>query len=291
MGVGMAGSLRRQGFEVVGTDIDPDRRDLFAGAGGSVAADARTAAAEADVTISVVITGEQTEALLFGSGAVAQAVPAGGIFVSCATMARDQAKSLGGRAAEAGIAFLDAPISGGARGAEAGALTIMASGPRRAFDAAKPALDAMGERVFWLGEEAGLGAAMKTINQLPAGANLVTACEAITLAIRLGLDPVQVDEIISGAAGNSWMWQDRIKPLVAGDHTVRSAIEIFVKDMGIVVDTARGARFPVPGAPVRVETPGGCVYVWRHGSAPAPRAPGSRQDAPRSTAESTEDRA
>lgn len=254
MGLGMAGSLRRQGFEVVGTDIDPERRDLFAGAGGAVAADARTAAAEADVTISVVITGEQTEALLFASGAVAQAMPAGGILVSCATMARDQAKALGVRAAEAGIAFLDAPISGGARGAEAGALTIMASGPRRAFDTARPALDAMGERVFWLGEEPGLGAAMKTINQLLAGTNLVTACEAITLAIRLGLDPAQVDEIISGAAGNSWMWQDRIKPLVAGDHTVRSAVDIFVKDMGIVVDTARGARFPVPMAAAALQS-------------------------------------
>lgn len=248
MGLGMAGALRRGGFEVIGTDIDAGRRDLFAAAGGAVVGDARAAAAEADVVVGVVVTGDQTNSLLFGEDGLAGGLRPDAVVVSCATMASDLAEALGRRAADAGIAFLDSPISGGTRGADAGALTIMASGPRAAFDAAQPALDAMGERVFWLGAEPGLGSAMKTVNQLLAGANLATACEAIVLAIRLGLDPAQVDDIISGAAGNSWMWQDRIKPLIAGDHSVRSAVDIFVKDLGIVIDTARAARFPVPMA-------------------------------------------
>lgn len=248
MGHGMARSLMRAGMDVVGTDISAERRDALAADGGTVAESAAAAAAGAAVVVCVVITGGQTEAVLFGPGGIAAALPADAIFVSCATMPPGQAKALGRRAAEAGVRFLDAPISGGARGAEAGALSIMASGTRGTYDAALPVLQAMGKRLFWLGEEPGLGSAMKTVNQLLAGANLATACEAIAFAIRLGLDPKTVDEIISGSAGNSWMWGDRISALVAGDYTPRSAVDIFTKDLGIVVDTARMSNFPVPMA-------------------------------------------
>jgi len=248
MGLGMARSLRRAGMDVVGTDISAERRALFAEAGGAIADSAVAAATGADIVVCVVITGGQTEAVLFGPGGIAGAMPSGSVFVSSATMPPGQARALGLRAVEAGIGFLDAPISGGARAAEAGSMTIMSSGPRAIYDAALPALEAMGKRLFWLGEEPGLGSAMKTVNQLLAGANLATACEAIAFAIRLGLDPKQVDEIISGSAGNSWMWGDRISALVAGDYTPRSAVDIFTKDLGIVMDTARASNFPVPMA-------------------------------------------
>lgn len=248
MGLGMAHSLLRAGMSVVGTDISAERRALFAEAGGTVADSAAAAAEGADIVVCVVITGGQTEAVLFGDSGIAGAMRPGSLFVSSATMPPGQARALGLRAAESGIGFLDAPISGGARAAEAGTMTIMASGPRAVYDAALPALEAMGKRLFWLGEEPGLGSAMKTVNQLLAGANLATACEAIAFAIRLGLDPRKVDEIISGSAGNSWMWGDRISALVAGDYTPRSAVDIFTKDLGIVMDTARASNFPVPMA-------------------------------------------
>ena len=248
MGLGMARCLLRAGYSVVGADINESRCALFADEGGAIAESASHAVADAGVAFSVVITGNQTETLLFGPDGIAERLPDDAVFVSCATMLADQARALGKRAEDAGVRFLDAPISGGARGAENATLTVMSSGPRAAFDAARPVLDAVGQRIYWLGEEPGLGSAMKTVNQLLAGANLTTACEAITLAIRLGLDPVLVDEIIVGSAGYSWMWGDRISPLVQGDMTPRSAIDIFVKDMGIVMDTARANTFPVPMA-------------------------------------------
>ncbi|MEZ5667619.1 MAG: NAD(P)-dependent oxidoreductase [Alphaproteobacteria bacterium] len=248
MGMGMARSLRRAGFPVVGTDISDARCAMFADDGGEIAPSAREAAMGADIVVSVVITGGQTETLLFGPHGLAATLHSDAVFVSCATMPAGQARDLGKRAADAGFGFLDAPISGGARGAENAALTVMSSGPRAAFDAARPALDAMGKRIFWMGEAPGLGSAMKTVNQLLAGVNLATACEAIAFAIRLGLDPRQVDEIISGSAGNSWMWGDRISALVQGDMTPRSAVDIFTKDLGIVLDTARASNFPAPMA-------------------------------------------
>lgn len=248
MGLGMARSLKRAGMDVVGADVSAERRAAFAADGGQVAESAAAAAAGAEVAVCVVITGDQTEAVLFGPGGVAGALPRDAIFISCATMPPRQAEALGRRAAEAGLRFLDAPISGGARNAEIGALTIMASGARATWEAAQPVLSAMGQRLFWLGEEPGQGSAMKAVNQLLAGVNLSTACEAITFAIRLGLDPKTVHEIISGSAGNSWMWGDRISALVAGDYTPRSAVDIFTKDLGIVVDTAQANNFPVPMA-------------------------------------------
>lgn len=248
MGLGMAHSLQRAGMTVVGTDIAEARRSLFANEGGSSVDSAAIAVQDADVVVSVVITGGQTEALLFGENGIGGSLKPGAIFVSCATMPPDQARALGKRAADADLGFLDAPISGGARGAETANLSIMSSGPKAVFDGAKPVLDAMGKRIFWLGDAPGLGSAMKTVNQLLAGVNLATACEAIAFAIRLGLDPKQVDEIISGSAGNSWMWGDRISALVDGDYTPRSVVDIFTKDLGIVLDTARAANFPAPMA-------------------------------------------
>lgn len=248
MGMGMAMSLQKAGMKVVGTDISEARRTMFTEAGGTAAADARTAVVDADVIVSVVITGGQTQTLLFGDEGIAPVLKDGATFISCATMAPDQARALGERAAASGIGYIDAPISGGKAGADTGALTIMASGPKAIYDAAQPVLGAMGKRLFWMGEEPGLGAAMKTINQLLAGANLATACEAIAFAIRLGLDPFKVDEIITGAAGFSWMWGDRIPPLLAGDYTPKSAVDIFTKDLGIVLDSARASNFPAPMA-------------------------------------------
>ena len=248
MGFGMATSLRRAGHEAVGFDISPVAVERFVVEGGIGAGSAAEAARGAAIVVSVVVNAAQTEALLFGEGGVADSMPAGAVFVSSATMDPDVARRLATRLEASGRLYLDAPMSGGPARAAEGQLTMMASGSSAAFAAARPALDAIAGTVYELGDVAGAGSAFKMINQLLAGVHIAAACEAVAFAARQGLDLARVYEVITASAGNSWMFQNRVPHILAGDYSPASAVEIFVKDLGIVQDMARAHRFPVPVA-------------------------------------------
>jgi putative dehydrogenase len=246
MGLGMARSMRRAGLDVAGYDISPTAIDRFVADGGHGAATPANASKGADIIVSVVVNGAQTEAVLFGPHGVAGAMKPGAVFISSATMDPAVARDLSQRVEALGFHYLDAPVSGGTAKAETGELTIMASGSKQAFDKARPVLDAMASKVYELGDTAGTGAAFKMINQLLAGVHIAAACEAITFAAKQGLDLEKVYEVITASAGNSWMFENRVRHVLAGDYTPLSAIEIFVKDLGIVQDMARSERYPVP---------------------------------------------
>ena len=248
MGLGMARSLLRAGFDVIGYDVTSERVDQFLADGGRTAKTAAEAAAGVDVVISVVVNAAQTEDLLFGEGGIAGAMKADGVFVSSATMDPAIARRLAQKLEATGRHFLDAPMSGGSAKAANGQLTFMASGSPHAFSIARSFLDAMAAKVYELGYVAGVGAAFKMINQLLAGVHIAAACEAITFAIKQGLDLQKVYEVITASAGNSWMFENRMPHVIAGDYKALSAVEIFVKDLGIVQDMARSQRYPVPMA-------------------------------------------
>ncbi len=248
MGFGMASSLQRAGLAVSGFDVAPAAVERFAREGGQGAASPAAAAERADIVVSVVVNAAQTEDILFGSGGIAQAMPEGAVFISSATMDPEAARALAKRLEATGRHYLDAPISGGARRAAEGALTILASGSPAAFAKARPALDAMAAKVYELGDEPGLGAAFKMINQLLAGVHIAAACEAMAFAAKQGLDIRKVYEVITASAGNSWMFENRMPHVLEGDYTPHSAVDIFVKDLGIIQDMARGQRFSVPVA-------------------------------------------
>jgi len=246
MGFGMALSLVRAGFEVVGCDIARAAIERFVNHGGRGALTPAEAATGADVVVSVVVNAAQTEAVLFGENGAAGAMPKGSVFISSATMDPDVVRGLAKRLEASGRLYLDAPISGGAQRAAEGALTILASGQPLAFAKARPALDAMAARLYELGDAPGQGAAFKMVNQLLAGTHIAVACEAITFAARQGLDIRKVYDVITASAGNSWMFENRVPHILDGDYASRSAVDIFVKDLGIIQDMARAARFPVP---------------------------------------------
>jgi L-threonate 2-dehydrogenase len=246
MGMGIAHSLRRAGFDVVGCDANRVTVERFVREGGRDAPDPASAAANVDVLICVVVNAAQTEAVLFGENGVAACMPEGAVFISSATMDPDASLRLATRLEAGGRLYLDAPISGGAARAADGTLTVLASGARAAFAKARPALEAMAAKVHDLGPEVGLGSAFKMINQLLAGVHIAAAGEAIAFAAKQGLDLRKVYEVITGSAGNSWMFENRIPHVLDGDYAPRSAVDIFVKDLGIVQDMARQLRFPVP---------------------------------------------
>jgi 3-hydroxyisobutyrate dehydrogenase len=247
MGLGMARSLLRGGFDVAGFDVVPTAVERFVAENAGRGADTPAAAAAgADVVVSVVVNAAQTEAVLFGANGVASVMKPGAVFISSATMDPAVARRLAKQVEATGLHYLDAPISGGAARAASGELTVMASGSAAAFAQARLALDAMAAKVYELGDAAGFGAAFKMINQLLAGVHIAAACEAITFAAKQGLDLQKVYEVITASAGNSWMFENRVPHILAGDYKPLSAIEIFVKDLGIVQDMARAERYPVP---------------------------------------------
>ncbi|KQP94214.1 MULTISPECIES: L-threonate dehydrogenase [unclassified Methylobacterium] len=248
MGAGMAGSLLRAGFQVTACDVNAEAVARFAESGGQAAANPAAAAAGADVVVCVVVNAAQTEAVLFGPDGAAETMPEGAVFVSSATMDPAIARRLAARLEETRRHYLDAPMSGGAVRAADGELTFLASGSTAAFDAARPALEAMAGKLYALGDAAGQGAAFKMINQLLAGVHIAAASEAMSFAAKQGLDLRKVYEVITASAGNSWMFENRMPHVLDGDYSPRSAVDIFVKDLGIVQDMARAEKYPVPVA-------------------------------------------
>jgi L-threonate 2-dehydrogenase len=164
----------------------------------------------------------------------------------CSTVAPAYARQTAARLSAMGLEMLDAPVSGGVARAAEGKLSIMASGSPAAFARSEPVLDALAERVYRLGDECGQGSTVKMVNQLLAGVHIAAAAEAMALGVKAGVDPQQLYEVISNSAGSSWMFQNRVPHMLAGDYTPLSAVEIFVKDLGIVLETGKAQRFPLP---------------------------------------------
>ena len=248
MGFGMAKSLLAADIEVTGVDLSDARLSELEALGGKRAACPADAAEDADCVVSVVVNAQQTEAVLFGEDGAASTMADGAVFISSATLPPATAVNLAERLEATGALYLDGPLSGGAAKAATGQLTFMASGKPEAFEKAKPALDAMAETVFRLGDAAGMGSSLKLINQQLAGVHIAAASEAVAMGVKLGLEPKLVYDVITKSAGNSWMFENRMAHVVAGDYSPKSAVSIFTKDLGIVMDTARAENFPAPMA-------------------------------------------
>lgn len=245
MGQNAARQLLLAGHRVRGFDLRTESLQRFAAQGGEVATSPAQVCAQAVGTVLFVVNAAQAEAVLFGKDGMAEAAAPGHLVISCITMSAADARRLAARCREHELVFVDAPVSGGVAGAEAGSLSIMAAGPAAALDACAPVFAAMGSRVLRVGEEAGQGSTFKTINQLLCGVHLAAAGEAMAMAARAGLDTQQVFDLVSESAAASWMLRDRGPAMVRRTYTpVRSAVDIFVKDLGLVLDLARELRFP-----------------------------------------------
>ncbi|AYQ92564.1 MULTISPECIES: L-threonate dehydrogenase [Burkholderia] len=246
MGLGVARSLLRAGFRVHACDLREDVLAAFAAEGGVPCATPAELGARCEVLITLVVNAAQTEAVLFGEQGAVPAMRAGSVVISSATVAPDFALQLGARVEAAGLLMLDAPVSGGAARAASGEMTVMSSGPAEAYAACEDVLAAIAGKVYRLGAEHGAGSKVKIINQLLAGVHIAAAAEAMALGLREGVDADALYEVITHSAGNSWMFENRVPHILDGDYTPLSAVDIFVKDLGLVLDTARRSKFPLP---------------------------------------------
>jgi 3-hydroxyisobutyrate dehydrogenase len=248
MGAAAARNLLARGFAVRGFDPRESARAELAAAGGRAAASPREAAEGADAVVTFVVNAAQVEAAVLGSDGAADGMAPGTVLVQCATVAASFIAAFGERMAARGLAVVDAPVSGGVLRAGDGTLSVMASGAPEAFARVRPLLEAMGRHVYDFGAALGAGSTVKTINQLLCGVHLAVLGEALALGRRAGLDPAQLLEVYGNSAAASWMMNDRGPRALEDAPPTRSAVDIFVKDLGLVSDTGRDLKFPLPMA-------------------------------------------
>jgi len=246
MGGGVAKSLLRNGFPVTVCDVRPAVVDSFVALGAEGAKTPAELAARCSIVVVLVVNAEQVESVMFGAGGAVAAMKPGTAVIMSVTLPPDYAEKLAARLSAQGILMLDAPVSGGEAKAATGEMTVMASGPPAAFAACEGVLAAIAQKVYRLGDAAGTGSKVKMINQLLAGVHIAASAEAMALGIKAGADPNVLYEVISNSAGSSWMFQNRVPHILEGDYAPRSAVNIFVKDLGIVLEAGKGHKFPLP---------------------------------------------
>ena len=245
MGLPMAINLVRRQFRVRGFDMRAQAGEALAAEGGTAAASAADAARGAEVLVLMVVNAAQAESVLFESGAC-EALADGASVVLMATCPPATVAALAQRVAATGRVLVDAPVSGGVVGATKGTLTIMVGTPTPVLEKVRPVLDALGDKVFHVGQEPGQGATVKTVNQLLCGVHIAAAAEGLVLAEKAGVDPALALKILQGSAAGSWMLNDRGPRMLEEMPRVTSAVDIFVKDLGIVLDAGRAGKVATP---------------------------------------------
>lgn len=248
MGAAAARNLLDKGFEVVGYDPREVARDALVAAGGRGAASPCEAAEGADAVVTFVVNAKQVETAVLGPDGAAEGMVQDGVLVQCATVPASFIADFGARMAARGLHVVDAPVSGGVLRSGDGTLSIMVSGAAPAVARVRPMLDAMGRFVYDFGETLGSGSTVKTINQLLCGVHLAVLGEALALGRRAGLDPKLLLEVYGNSAAASWMMNDRGPRALEDAPPTRSAVDIFVKDLGLVLDTGQDLKYPLPMA-------------------------------------------
>ncbi|MEZ5650905.1 MAG: NAD(P)-dependent oxidoreductase [Burkholderiaceae bacterium] len=241
MGRGTAGRLLAAGYQVIGSDLDAGALSWLASQGGTPAQSAADLT-PCDAVILFVVNDRQTEAALYGENGAVAHLRRGTVVVTCSTMPPAYVQNLGPRLAADGLRHVDSPVTGGRLGARNGTMTLMVGADPADLARVRPVLERIGGRIYHLGDAPGAGAQMKVINQLMCGVHIAAAGEALALARRLGLPLDVTHEILCSGAAGSWMLGDRGPRMVNGDwDDVASAVDIFVKDLGLVLEAAEAS--------------------------------------------------
>ncbi|MBB4000538.1 NAD(P)-dependent oxidoreductase [Aureimonas pseudogalii] len=245
MGREMARNLIEAGHALTVYDVDASAIAGLVGQGASAAGSVGEAAADVNIVITMLPDTPHVEEVVRGSGGLLQTIPRGGLFVDMSTISADATRRLAADLASAGIAMLDAPVSGGPLGARNAALSIMVGGEDEAVARAHPYLEAMGTTISHVGI-AGAGQTVKLCNQLVCGVNLQAICEALALGRACGVDLDQMRNVLLGGSASSWML-DKLGPaMIAGDASAGFRIDLMLKDLRLVLEMAQSQAVPLP---------------------------------------------
>ena len=246
MGGGMAARLLERGWQVQACDLVGSKVEALVRAGARAAATPAQAARGAEALIVCVVDAAQSEEVLFGPEGAAASLPRGAAVLLCPTIGPADVERLAARLADAGLAPVDAPMSGGPARAREGSMSLMVACADTVFEAQRPLLQELSSRLFRVGTRPGDGARTKLVNNLLAAVNLAGAAEAIALAERLGLDAARTLEVIEQSSGQSWIGADRMRRALAGDYAPRAHVSLLHKDSRLALEAARAAGFTAP---------------------------------------------
>lgn len=245
MGRSMAINLAKAGFRVAAYDVRPEAARSLVEHGIREATSIGDATGSADVAITMLPDTPDVEAVVRGEGGLLARPPEGRLVIDMSTIAPGAVRRMHADLARAGIAFVDAPVSGGPAGAQNGTLSIMAGGDAAAFAQAQPYFAAMGTTITHVGES-GAGQTVKLCNQLICGINIQAICEAIALGRASGVDLQQLRKVLLGGSAASWML-DKLGPaMIEGDASAGFRIDLMLKDLRLVAQQAQETSVPLP---------------------------------------------
>jgi 3-hydroxyisobutyrate dehydrogenase len=245
MGAGMAARLLACGWPVRACDLVTAKVDALVAQGATAAATPADAARGVDALIVCVVDAVQALGVLFGERGAASALRRGAAVLLCPTIAPQEVEALAAALGGQGLSAIDAPMSGGPARARDGTMSLMVACDDTVFEAQRPLLEALSQKVFRVGSRPGDGARTKLVNNLLAAINLSGAAEALALAERLGLDGERTLDVIEQSSGQSWIGSDRMRRALAGDFVPRAHVSLLHKDTRLALAAAASAGFPV----------------------------------------------
>ena len=252
MGLPMAINLVKAGHEVSGFDLMQSQIDALVAAGGKAVANANAACNGADVVITMLPASKHVETLYLGeSGLLANANPKT-LLIDCSTISPKVAQAVASAAKAKGFAMVDAPVSGGTAGAQAGTLTFMVGGEESVVECIRPILEKMGKNIFHAGGN-GAGQTVKVCNNMLLGIQMLGTCEALRLGIANGLDPKVLSDIMSKSSGRNWALE-LYNPCPGVMESVPASreyvggfgVDLMLKDMGLATENAQNLNASVP---------------------------------------------
>ena len=252
MGLPMALNLLKAGHQVLGFDLVKTQLDAFAAAGGLVAPDAATAAKDVEVLISMLPASKHVEGLYLGQTGLLASTNSNTLLIDCSTISPKVAQAVAAKARAAGFAMIDAPVSGGTAGAQAGTLTFMVGGDAKAVERARPLLEAMGKNIFHAGAS-GAGQTVKVCNNMLLGIQMLGTSEALRLGIANGMDPKVLSDIMAKSSGRNWALElynpcpgvMENAPASKG-YAGGFGVDLMLKDLGLAAENADALDANIP---------------------------------------------
>ncbi len=247
MGLPMAKNIAEAGFDLVAYDISTPAREHARDAGLIVTDHIASALPDADIVITMLPDTPNVVDVVTGRDGLVLHCRPGTLYVDMSSISPMVTRELAATLTTAGIRFVDAPVSGGVKGATAGTLSVMAGGSRDDLAAAMPVLESMSQTVTHMGE-VGTGQATKACNQIAVAINIQAVCEAFTLGRRLGVDLRQLRSALMGGSTASWVLDNLGPQMIAGDDAAGFRIALQVKDLRLALDAAQSTATPLPAA-------------------------------------------
>ena len=245
MGGRMAGTLARAGHPLAVHDVDRAKVGALAAAGAAACPSPKEVAQRSDIVFSSLPLPATVRSVYLGPEGVREGVRPGVVLVDTSTVDPETSRAVSAAATARGVQYLDAPVSGGFREAETGALVIIVGGDREAFDRVRDVLAVLGPSIHYAGPS-GTGSVVKLVNNVMSMGNVLVAAEAFVLGVRAGMEPQRLLEILRTSAGRSYHFEKRFPNILARNFAPGFTVDLARKDLGLAVDMARSHDVPVP---------------------------------------------